>query len=132
MASVYVRVLNGISGVELLPQTRISCAQVVSTILGLLGSRPSRPVQLFRDGLMVDGLWLDRLLPDGSYIVFTAICGDALSIEDREGHERDLSQAIEIMGWCCHVFSRFSDVWRSYRYLVAPQVTPKATKIYQI
>ena len=119
MASAYVRVLNGISGVEVLSVTRISCDQLVSTLLGLLGSRPSRPVQLFRDGVMVDGLWLERLVPDGAYIEFTAICGDALSIEDREGHERDLRQAIEISGWCCDVFSRFSIAARDDRALVA-------------
>ena len=118
MAFAYVRVLNGISGAELLPQTRMSCAPLISTLLGLLGSRPSRPVQLFCDGLMVDGLWLERLVFDGAYIEFTAICGDALSIEDREGHERDLSQAFEIMGWCCHVFSTFSIAARDDRALV--------------
>ena len=118
MASVYVRVSNGVSGAVLMPQTRIPCAQLVSTVLGLLGSRPSRPVKLLLNGWMVDGVVDFPLVPHGEYLHFTATTGDALTFEDREDLVRDLSHACEIKGWCCHVFVRFSIAARDDRAVV--------------
>ena len=118
MASAYVRVSNAVSGAVLLPRTRVPCAQLVSTVLGLLGSRPSRPVKLLLNGWMVDGVVDFPLVPHGEYLHFTATTGDALTFEDREDLVRDLSHACEIKGWCCHVFVRFSIAARDDRAVV--------------
>ena len=115
MAFAYVRVLNGVSGCELLPQTRIGSARVASTVLGLLGSRPSRRVTLFHLGRVVES---DYSVPDGALFELTATIGDALTYEDREDLVDELTRAHEVRGWCCHVFQRFSDAARDDRALV--------------
>ena len=105
MSSAYVRVSNAVSGGVLVAQTRIPCARLVSTVLDLLGSRPSRPVTLLHFGRVVDS---EFSVPDGAHVELTATTGDALTVEDREELVRDLSHACEVRGWCCHVFMRFS------------------------
>ena len=81
VASASVRVSNGVSGLEILPWTRISSVRVLSTLHVLLGSRPSRPVTLFHCGRVVDPHYS---VPDGALIELTATIGDALSFEERD------------------------------------------------
>ena len=118
MASAHVRVLNAVSGAVLLPRTLVPCARLVSNVLGLLGSRPSRPVKLLLDGWMVDGVVDYPFGYDGAYLDFTATIGDALTVEDCEKFVDRLSHACDARGWCCHVFMTFSAAARDDRRVV--------------
>ena len=119
MASAYVRVSNAVTGGVLLVQTRLPCAQLLSTVLALLGSRPSRPVTLLHGGCVVDS---EFSVHDGAYVELTAMTGDALTAEDREELVRQLSQACDLLGYCCHVFATFCLAARDDRNIVVSAV----------
>ena len=121
MASANVRISNAVSGVVLVEETVILCAGLVTTVLGMLGSRPSRQVTLFYLGCVVDA---DFSVPDGAHVELTAAVGDALTFEDRDCLVGQLRHACDrdVRGRCARVFSTFSTAARDDRAVVLAAV----------
>ena len=80
MAVAHVRVTSAVAGTELLPRTAFPCVGFEEQLLAALGSRPSRKVTLFQNGVMVDDL---QVAADGD-LELTAVVGDVLTAEERE------------------------------------------------
>ena len=80
VAVTHVRVTNAVAGTELLAWTALPCTGFVRRVLGLLESRPSRPVRLLLNDATVGDL---AVAPDDQ-VELTAVMSEALTEEKRQ------------------------------------------------
>ena len=105
MSVAHVRVTSAIAGTELLPWTAFRLVDLTKQLLAALGSRPSRTVSLFQNGVMVSDV---QAAPD-ERIDLTAVISDVLSVEQREAFIQELKDAEAKKGNAWLVFKNFPD-----------------------
>ena len=81
---VRVRVTNAVSGKEMLATTSLPRQNVVRRLRVELGSRPSRPVEIFQAGALAGEEFEVPQHPVDGVLPFTAIVSDALTEQERE------------------------------------------------
>ena len=86
MAVAHVRVIQALTGEELLPDTELPCANLAEAVRAALGSRPSRPVTLFLNHVLV----ADAQVAPDDRVEFAAVLGEAVAVEERQEHVQRL------------------------------------------
>ena len=86
---VRVRVANALSGQEMLATTSLPRKNIVRYLLRRLGSRASRPAQIFHAGASVGEDW--QVQPSQEILLLTATIGNALPAEERAELLREFS-----------------------------------------
>jgi hypothetical protein len=124
MATAHVRVVNAISGNELQPKVTVPCMNLTTHVRSLLGSRPSRPITLFHNGMLVEDMPDIQAAPD-DYFEFTASFGSPMSSEERVRCLQELKDANNLSDGDSDdenhvraVFANLSDVARDDTELV--------------
>jgi len=125
MATAHVRVVNAISGEEILPEVAVSCADLATNVRSLLGSRPSRPATLFHNCTNVEHV---QAAP-GDRLQLVACIGMGLSQDDRAQRLQELQDAdagsdfdSDDSDHVRQVFAAFSEVERDEAELVSAAV----------
>ena len=118
MSVAHVRVTSSVAGTELLPWTAFQLVDLTKQLLAALGSRPSRTVSLFQNGVMVSDV---HAAPD-EWIDLTAVISDVLSVEQREAFIQQLKDEDREDGDVLTVFAGFPEAARDDRALVLPAV----------
>ena len=122
MSVAHVRVTSSVAGTELLPWTAFQLVDLTKQLLAALGSRPSRTVSLFQNGIMVSDV---QAAPD-EWIDLTAVISDVLSVEQREAFIQQLKDAVIVgetdEGDVFDVFMEFPEAARDDRTLVLAAV----------
>lgn len=90
MSAVTVTVVNAISASLLLPETCFEPAHLVPRLLALFGHRPSRPVMLMHDGVVIDNSFQAVA---GASLALTAVLGRAVPDEERSELLQRLEEA---------------------------------------
>lgn len=85
----HIRVVNALSGEQMLAETAMPCDEIPGHVRAALGSRPSRPVTLFHNGCLVNDF---RAAP-GERVELTATVAEALTAEDRAQFLQALAKA---------------------------------------
>jgi len=122
-AAAHLRVANALGATELLPWTELPCSGIAERILVMLGSRPSRPVALFRNGSIFGKE--AQVLP-GEHVELTAVVGESLSEQDCETL---IVRMTQIESWKADwLFATFSESARDDERVVlaAVRVNPDA------
>ena len=89
MATVHVSIFNALSNEELLSETFFPVAELAAQVKSTLGSRPSRPLTLFHNGVIVEHV----LATAGERLQLTACVGMALDTAHRVRRIQKLRKA---------------------------------------